>query len=283
MSQSHVALRSYLDGLLLERSVTAHYAQGLRHRVDAFSDYLGRIASLGDLTSDTVNQYVVDLEARSGWGKKTVHDYRSVLVLIWRAAFDRGDLERPPWRLRPVKVPKRVVRAWTIDELRAILRACKWLRGYVPGTLIRKRDWMRAFILVAYSTGLRRCDVMTAKRADVRDGILTVVECKTGKVIARRLSEQAVAALGLVEGADELLLPWPGQIRRFYASFSVLVRRAGVTPGGPHKIRKSAGSYAQKENGNGQQLLGHEDAATFHRHYHDRTISQDVPAPPPPL
>lgn len=280
MSRSHVTLRSYLDEILSERSVSPGYIRALSQRLDAFSDYLGHAATLSDLDAALINRWVTSLA--EGFAPKTVKHYQAATVLVWREAFERGDVDRPPWRLKKIKVPKRIVRAWTQEELRGILAASKWLRGDVPGTEIWKRDWFRAYILAAYCTGLRRCDLMHhALTTDLRDGILTVEERKTGKIVSRRLSSQALAALELLPDR-KYLLPWPACIRRFYASFKVLVRHAGVTPGGPHKIRKSAGSYAQR-NGNGQALLGHEDAATFHAHYHDRSISQQVPEPPPEL
>jgi integrase len=281
-----VTLRSYLTSILAERDVSRRYAANLHQRLASFGDYLGREALLEDLSPEVLNAWIAHLQESTGWVPKTIRHYQAAVVLVWRAAFERQAIDRPPWRLMRIKVPKRIVRAWTLDELRAILAATKWLKGDVPGTSIWKRDWMRAFILTAYCTGYRRCDLMHhALREDLRDGVLTVTECKTGKVIARRLSTQALLALERVEH-EKYLLPWDGGssgVRGFYASFRVLVRHAGVSPGGPHKIRKSAGSYAQRANGNGQALLGHEQADTFHRHYHDRSISQQVPEPPPDL
>lgn len=278
-----VTLRSYLDQIISERDVTAVYVRQVRQRLHAFGDYLGREALLGDLTSEAVNGWIDHLRDATGWAPKTLKHYQAAVVLVWREAFERQAVERPPWRLKRIKVPKRIVRAWTADELRAILVAIKWLKGDVPGTTIWKRDWFRGYILTAYCTGLRRCDLVNhALREDVREGVLTVQESKTGKILSRRLSAQALTALERVEH-DKYLLPWCGPMRQFYASFRVLVRHAGVTPGGPHKIRKSAGSYAQRANGNGQALLGHEQADTFNRHYHDRSISQQVPEPPPEL
>lgn len=282
MSQSIVTLRAYLETLLSERDVTSFYARLLRYRVDAFGHYLGRMATLADLTPEAVNTWVKHLQETSGFQPKTIRHYQAAVVSVWREAYDRRDWDLPPLRIRRIKVPKKVVRAWTRDELRALLAATKHLRRKIPGTKISKRDWMRAYIYAAYCTGFRRCDLMHhALRKDLRDDVLTIVERKTGKVISRRLSAQSLAALELVRH-DTYLLPWYGDVRRFYQSFRVLVVKSAVTAGGPHKIRKSAGSYAQR-NGGGQALLGHEDAATFHRHYHDRSISRQVPEPPPEL
>jgi integrase len=281
-------LRSYLDVLLSERDVTRHYANSLRRHIDAFGDYLKRPATLDDLSSHTVNAFVSHLQETSGWMPKTIKSYQAAIILAWREAFDREDVQTPPWRLKRIKVPKRVVQAWTLAELRAILAACKWLRGDVPGTQIWKRDYFRAYIPLAYYTGLRRCDLMNhAKRADLRDGVLTVVESKNpDKVLARQVPESIVASLQLVWAQSEdseYLLPWHGKVRRFYGSFKVLVQKAGVTPGGPHKLRKSAGSLAHAVNGNGPALLGHDVEATFHKHYHDRSITRQTPELPPEL
>lgn len=283
MTPQQITLRSYLDQILSERDVTDGYVRTVRQRLAAFGQFLGHCATFSDLESERVNAWITSLQEASGWAPKTIRHYQAAVTLVWREAFDRGDVERPPWRLKRIKVPKKIVRAWTIEELRALLGAVKWLRGDVPGTTIWKRDWFAAYIPTAYCTGLRRVDLVNrALVSDLRGDILTVVESKTGKIAARRLSASSLTALERL-GGREYLFPWAGHLRRLYASFAVLVRHAGVSPGGPHKIRKSAGSYAQLANGNGQALLGHEQADTFHRHYHDRSISQQVPQPPPEL
>lgn len=282
-----MTLRDYLDRLMQERDVTSNYVRSLRKRVDGFSEYLGRPATLDDLSSENLNAWIARLQQESGWKPKTIKHYQAAVALVWREAFDRGDVDRPPWRLKRLKVPKSVVQAWNLDELRAIIAATKWLRGDVAGTSIWKRDWFRAFIESSYYTGLRRCDLMNhAKRSDLRDGVLTIVECKSiHKVLSRTIPPRTIKWLERVWEEDDgpYILPWPGKLRCFYASFQVLVAHAGVTAGGPHKIRRSAGSYAHAANGNGAALLGHDDVATFHAHYHDRSVTRQIPKLPPEL
>lgn len=279
-----VSLRAYLESLLLERDVTPSHAESLRYRVDLFSVHLGRVAMLTDLEPDTVNAWVKSLQDSGRYQPRTVKHYRDAVLFVWRSAFDRGDATVPPWRIRRVRVPHTPVCAWRDEEIRKLLGSIGILRGFVPGTKIRKRDWFRAYILLAYVTGLRRCDLMNhARWLDLSDGVLTVCQKKTGYVVSRRVSPQTVILLDLIP-RGEYLLPWPGDVRRFYESFRRLVIAAGIRPGTPKYLRRSAGSYVEREHpGMGGAFLGHRDTAVFDRSYHDRSISQNVPEGPPEL
>lgn len=281
---SEITLRRYLEGLLLERDVSLSHAESLRYRIDLYGAFLGRLATLDDLDSDSVNHWVKALQDAGDLAPRSVKHYRDAVLFVWRQAFDRGDVDRPPWRIRRIKVPHVPIRAWTLEELRKLVDSVGILRGKVPETNIRKRDWMRAWIFASYSTGLRRKDLMNrAAWEDVQGDVLTVTQTKTGYVVARRLSGQALDALGLLP-RGRYLLPWPGDVRRFYESFKRLVIAAGIRPGTPKFLRRSSGSHVERYNpGQGGAYLGHRDPAIFDRSYHDRSISQQVPEPPPEI
>lgn len=280
-------LRLYLESLLLERDITPTYAESLRYRVDLYGVHLGRIATLDDLTPDAVNAWVRAMQESGKYKPRTVRHYKDAILLTWRAAFDRGDATVPPWRIRRVKVPYTPVRAWREEEIRLLINAVGILRGSVPETKIRKRDWMRGYIFTAYSTALRRCDVMNhARHCDLCDGILTVTQRKTGYVVSRRVSVGGLAALELIpfESPDDYLLPWPGDVRRFYESFRRVVLAAGIRAGTPKYLRRSSGSIVERDHpGQGGSFVGHRDPHVFDRSYHDRSISLQVPEGPPEL
>lgn len=284
---SAITLRAYLESLLLERDVSKSHAESLRFRIDLYGQHLGRIATLDDLEPDSLNRWVVSLQETGRYRPRTVKHYRDAVLFVWRAAFDRADATTPPWRIRYVKVPHVPIRAWSLDEARLLVNSVGILRGSVPDTSLRKRDWMRSYISVAYCTGLRRCDITNhARWCDLSGDILTVCQNKTGYVVSRRLSVQALSALGLLwhESPGDYLLPWPGDVRRFYESFRRCVIAAGIRPGTPKYLRRLSGSLVERDNpGMGGQFLGHRDPAVFDRSYHDRSISLSVPQGPPEL
>lgn len=277
-------IRSFLESVLLERDCTPSHAASLRYRVDVYGVHLGRLATLEDLAPDAVNSWVKSLQECGKYQPRTVKHFRDAILFLWRNAFERGDVEVPPYRVRQIKIPQEIVRAWTIDELRQLVASVVILRGCVPETAIRRVDWFRAYIYTAYCTGLRRCDLMHwARWEDVSNEILTVVQKKTGYVVSRRLTRQSLEALELLPGRD-FILPWPGDRRRFYESFHRLVRSAGIRPGGPKLLRRTAGSIVERDRpGSGGMFLGHRDPAMFDRHYHDRSLSSQVPEPPPEI
>lgn len=277
-------LRLYLESLLLERDCSPTHAASLRYRVDKFGDWLGHLATLADLQADIVNGWVLALQQTGKFKPRTVIHFRDAILFVWRAAFERGDVPTPPNRIRQVKVPQQVVTAWTLEELRELVSAVTILRGRVPGHEIRKADWMRGYIYTGYCTGLRRCDLVNcAHWRNVTDDVLTVVQNKTGFVVSRRLTKQSVEALTLI-GSNDYVLPWGGRRRSFYESFKRLVASAGIRPGTPKMLRRTAGSMVERfAPGTGGHFLGHRDPSLFDKHYHDRSISSSVPEPPPEI
>src|SRR5438309_1686460 len=68
----------------------------------------------------------------------------------------------------------------TRDEMRSLLRAAR---------AKRERDFL--MILVAYSHGLRACEVVAIKRDDIRDGYLTVRRRKGSNITTQPLIKSA--------------------------------------------------------------------------------------------
>lgn len=282
---SDTTLRTHLDSLLLEHSVSPSYEKALIHRLDCFGHYLGHIATFDDLQPDPVNRWVKSMQESGQYKPKTIRHFLHAVLFVWRDLFERGLCEKPPHRIRRVKLPGSVVHAWTLDELRSLAASTAILRGNAPGTDIRKRDWMLAFILVVYCTAIRRCDAMNhALRGDLTGDVLCLCQNKTGYVVVRRLTPQAMDALSLLPNETEYLLPWGGDVRRFYESFKRCVVKAGIRPGGPKMLRRSGGSYHERDNpGQGGEFLGHKDRTIFDRCYHDRAITSQIPPPPPEI
>lgn len=85
---------------------------------------------------------------------RTVNNYRLDILAVWREAHDSGWIRAEPpsaRRLRKLKEPTRVPRAWSIEEMRRIVAACDHVRV--------RRGWggphWKALILAAYETSLR--------------------------------------------------------------------------------------------------------------------------------
>jgi hypothetical protein len=116
------------------------------------------------------------------------------------------------------------------------------------------------------------------------DGTLAFVQHKTGFPHRVRLSEDSRAFCSLLSSTRGMLLPWPYQPDYFSKTFAKLREAAGVQRGSFKWIRRSAGSYAEREcPGAGARLLGHRDESVFRRFYNDESISGTPPPMPPEL
>jgi integrase len=247
--------------------------------------WLGGDATLDRLESGTFNRWVTELR-ESGMALNTVDGYRRCVLCIWRDAYESELMDNPPLRIKRLKKPRIVVEAFNHAEIAAILAAADKLRGYLPNG-IKRSSFMRAAILVAYCSGLRRGDILRMKRSQVRDdGSVTVLQRKTGYPVRVKLSADALEAVRKLEpdDDDDRLLPWAFTPNRLQTTFNVLVKAAGVRKGSFRWLRRSAGSYAESvQPGGGARLLGHRDERMFRRHYEDHDITQVNVIEPPPI
>lgn len=277
-----LGITAYTDRFLLARSVSAEYANTLRQRIDSFCAWAGDDVPIGSVNCDHANEWLQEL-ADGGMGPWSLVGYRGALLTIWSDAFKVGDNDNAPLRLRRITRPRLVVEAYSHAEIKLLLRAAASIDEiHADGN--RGSIFWQAAIHVGYSCGPRRGDLLAVEWRHVSpDGRLSFVQHKTGFPNIVQLSPDAIKFCRLLKGGG-LLLPWPYSIDWFSRRFKRLRKAAGVTRGTFKWIRRSAGSYADRERkGSGAQLLGHRDPAVFTRFYEDQTITNVAPVAPPPL
>jgi integrase len=274
-------INAYTDRYLAGRDVSADYAATVRARVERFVSWCGAELRIGELTCDLANEWLAELAA-GGMNPRTLWGHRAALLCVWRSAYQAGENDHPPLRLREIKKPALLIRAYTQHELRRILsHAATLARRHRDGN--SQADFWQAAIHVGYCLGARRGDLLDLLREQITDqGYVQFVQHKTGFISAGKLSQQAMHFVGRLSGVA--VLPWPYKRACFTRTFKRLRSAAGVTRGTFKWVRRSAGSYAESElRGNGARLLGHRSETTFRDHYEDATISQPSPVEPPPL
>lgn len=272
---------SYVDRVLLARDITPDYAGKVRYSCRKFCEWLGCDPGIDGLDPAHVNEFLFHLKA-SGKRPDTVAGYRRAILVVWNEAYRAGDTEAAPLRVRPVRTPRCLVTAFTQADIRRLLTHVAGLVDYMPNG-IRRRDFWTAAIHAAYSTGLRRGDLLRLRRDAIgADGVARVLQSKTGYPITVRVSREALAAMDRMR-VDDRALPWPYHVNAFARQFRRIAAAAGV-PGQFRWLRRSAASYAEREEvGRGSRLLGHRTASIFGRHYADAAIIGERPAEPPPL
>lgn len=257
-------------------------------RVDGSPGYLEQLTVLvrrldwaaEDLHPEKIDAYLTAaLRHRSA---STVANHRRMLGTLLRFAASEGivnaSIVRP---LRRVKRPPPAPRAWSHDEIRHLLASAATLKG---GRKCPHAVLMRAWILTAYSTGLRLCDLLELRHDALRGQRILVRQHKTGQPHVVYVDDNAMKAIralpvlgpkifGSLICRDKLLL----QMRR-------LVKQANL-PGSTKFLRRSGATYCEIVGKDTSGHLGHK-TATMKAFYVDRLlVSQEKANEPsaPPL
>lgn len=278
------SLLSYVDRVLLARDVSRDYAAKVRYCNRRFCKWLGCDPGIDGLDAGPVNEFLAHLKDE-GKRPDTVLGYRRAILVVWNQAYVDGDNDNPPLRVRKIRTSRDPVDAFTHEEIIALLKYVASVKGYFPNG-VRRADFWTAAINAAYSTGLRRGDLLKLKRNQIGDrGVCHVRQNKTGYPITVRLSPDALAAIWRMNQIeDERALPWPYHENAMGRQFRRLAKSAGVRAGQFKWLRRSAGSYAERENrGDGKRMLGHRSERVFREFYEDRTITEPEPVEPPRL
>lgn len=132
------------------------------------------------------------------------------MIRIWNYATDRyGYAQCIPRRIRRQRSPEKIVKAWSLNDLSALLSASREM----PGTLrcgIPANVFMTAWIWVGYETGIRPGDLRELRweNVDLANRTILIVQHKTRKVHAASFGEDAAAWLQRLQAfGNELVFP----------------------------------------------------------------------------
>ncbi len=275
------SLLSYVDRVLFARDITPDYAAKVRYCCRKFCEWTGCDPGIDGLDCGPVNEFLAHLKS-IGKRPDTIAGYRRALLVIWNEAYQSRDNDNAPLRVRKIKTPRDPVEAIPQTDIRKLLAHVAALAGYFPNGVKRSVFWTGA-ISSAYSTGLRRGDLLRVKRDQIgRSGVANVMQSKTGHPVPVRFSPEALAAIEQM-AVSELALPWPYHCNALSRQFRKLAKSADVR-GQFRWLRRSAASYSERERkGNGRRTLGHRSERVFQDFYEDLSITEPEPISPPPL
>ena len=218
------------------------------------------------LTPDMMDEYLTD--ALTHLAPQTVYNHRRMLqrLLAFAAAEKLVDasIVRP---LRRVKREPPSPVAWSHAEIRSLLAAAEKLPG---GHKCRHAILMRAWLLVAYSTGLRLGNLLEIRHDQIRGHRLLVRQVKTREPHVCYLDDRALAAIALLPRRgprifgdlicrDKLL----AQMRRLCA----VTQMTGSTK----FLRRSGATYAEIVGKDASRHLGHK-SPNMKVYYIDRML-----------
>ena len=235
---------------------------------------------VADLTADRIDDYLT--AALQHLAPSTVQNHRRMLNTLRRAAAKDGLLVDASiaTSLRRVKHALPIVRAWSHDEIRKLLSVA----AEMPGNFRQcpRRVLMPAWILVAYSSGLRLGDMLQIRHDHIRGDRLAFVMQKTGRPHVVVLDANALHAIASLPVVGPKIFGSHVSRWRMIPAMRETVQRAGLTGSGKF-LRRSSATYAEIAGISATGHLGHLTAGLAQRHYVDPLLVAELKKPVPPI
>lgn len=255
------------------------YHVQIRH----FEKFLGRPATIGDLTDLIVSQFL-DQRATETTAS-TSNKARNHILALWRFAAQKKLTTEWP-EIPALREPERIPEAWFSDEVAKLLAGCRQMKGWYEG--VRRCDWWEALYWFWWSTGERRTAaiLLECSRVDLDRGFAHVpAEQRKGQSRDELypLLPECVAALRRIWLPErKLVFPWPYKCEAtFYGHHRQLLRMAQLPVSrfnGPQKMRRTFASYVEAGGGNATEALGHSSRRVTKRSYLDPRITGEKKA-----
>lgn len=289
---------------LTDRSITLYLST-----LDRFRDFLGHEPTLDDLTDIQAVRFAqwraatphgLKRPVRPASVAKDVTQLRSLWNWAAKKRMTRSDgqlIEFPDFK-RP-HVPKPVAKAYTVEEVSALLRQARTRKGMV-GRVPACWFWM-TLPRAQWEVGGRIGELMALRWSEVdleRCRLTLLAETRKGRreTLVVQISAELAKWMAPQRGKpEELVWPWfEGRARlSLYNSLRVLCRTAGVRYLPFHSLRKSTASYIKKAGGSARGQMGHASEQMAEDHYYSRDILDgqsaldylpplDLDGPPPP-
>lgn len=269
-------LRTFLTThYFAERDLRGSTQAFFRCKLNAFERWLGRQATLDDLSSTMLNAF---LDYRiSDRSRETARSEKAVLRAIWQAAFDARLLENPPLRIKKIRRALPEVEAWDCEQVNALLKVATSQLGRIRGVRVPKSLYWLAVVRTLFDTGLRAGDLLALESAKITGpGCYTVRQRKTGKDVPIAISEATWQAIERIKSPERPLLF--GDVlksRAFFQGFATLVKAAHLC-GRSKMLRRTRGSMIERQHpGEGHTHLGN-GRQVFERHYLAKRIAPQI-------
>lgn len=261
---SHRHMSTSLDWLYRERyeplalrSRRPNTKRLYRATLKCFNVFLGRPATLADLTDATVNAFAAHRLA-SGLSKSSVNKDLFNLLALWRWLHKKHLVETWP-DVALENPPARVPVALTREEL-ATVKAAIQREEMPPGSAF----WLALFFVI-WDTAERINAVLalTWDRVDLAAGWVRYdAEHRKGARAdnALPIAGETIAALKQIRRREGPVFRWPYSPTYIYRRLGRIMQRAGLPDNRLYKfhaLRKSVASHYEAAGGNATELLGH--------------------------
>jgi integrase len=252
-----------------------------RHTLKSFTITLGRVPTIADLDSDTVELHMERI-IKKGGSPASANKDRSQLLALWRFAAAKGIVTLWP-TVAIMREPETVPMGWMPHEVTSLLNACKQADGTIGS--VHASLWWTALVRVLLDTGERIGAVRPLKKTHLQGGWLLVpAEFRKGRRRDRLYplqppTVQSVLAVSNANRVDDLIFHWDRADTYIYARFSEILERAGLPTDSRskfHRIRRTVASAVAQAGGDPTAALDHASPKTTKK-YLDPRIVGSVP------
>lgn len=257
----------FANSYCLTKGVTDGYARQYRVLCNRFDWHMET------LTTDAIDSYLT--AAMKTLQPITVHRHRrmiNTLVREWEKTHKVNICTRPIRRVQYTLPP---VRAWSREEMGRLLAvASKMSRGtrHCPYSVL-----IPAWIRVAFSTGLRRGDLLLIEHSQVRGSKVAVAQSKTGYVHVATLSEAAIAAIASLPRRGPKIFGGLVSDVQIVRVLRRVVKKTGLCGTGKY-LRRSSATYAEMQGIDAKRQLGHRSDG-MKRFYLDEVLLAEAAKP----
>lgn len=272
-----MTLDTFLDAVYVPlrlRGRSPESVRLLRHAVTQFSRWLGRQATLADLDDLVVSQWLAAMATTKS--PNSVARERSGILALWNLAQGRGLVRLRP-TVAPELIPRRVPRAFTIDELERIAASAGSASGWVGP--VTAASFFRALVAVGLETGERISAILRTPRACWSRPTLTVPAGIRKGRSQERVYELSPEASDLVDAVSAHGGPtvfwWTASGTALRKRWKTITRRAGLGDGREvqfHALRRSTASHLTAAGLDATAYLGHSTDRITRRSYLDPRV-----------
>lgn len=221
---------------------------------------------VSEMTPDLIDDYLT--QALNHLAPSTVYNHRRMLGrLLTFAASERlvdASILRP---LRRVKRLPPSPEAWSHADIRRLLAVAADLRG---GVKVANSKLLRAWLLVAYSTGLRLSNLLEIRHDQIRGQRLLVRQAKSKEPHVCYLDDLALEAIAQLPRLGPRIFGDLVCRDKILAKMRDLMRRSEMA-GSTKFLRRSGATYAVIAGKSATRHLGHK-TADMQKYYVDRLL-----------
>ncbi len=277
MTESRLLREIYENEYAVLRAHNAGCRHQYRMTLQRWAEQLGREPTVDDLDDLTVQRYIAS--RRAVVKAATARKDRNQIAALHRYCAARRYTEQFP-TYPQIRAPGRIPRAYTVDDVSALLREALRKRPPIRGTTLQPHMFLSTLVRCCWETAERIGAHLALEWQDVDLAGRYVVFRAEGRKgatrdIMRPISHDLAGWMEQIRAAEsESVWPWHADKSTLWHHFKGLCKRAGVVNRGFHGLRKSAASYIAAAGGDATQLLDHSNPAITKRHYLDETIAK---------